>query len=50
MAQTLNEKNLTQSFEAIKLKHVPWLEALDKVIEFLDLIATAELRCAQVLN
>ena len=42
----LTEGKLIQSFKTLSEKHTIQIQALAKVTEFLDLIATTELKCA----
>ena len=46
----LSESSLYKSFNSLSEKHLVQIQALTKVSEFLDLIATTELKCAQLLN
>ena len=46
----LSEGALVKSFGAIAEKHAMQILAMNKITEFLDLVASTELKCAQLLN
>ena len=46
----LSEAGIKQSLDAFKKSHLHQIKAMSGVADFLEIIATAELKCAQILN
>lgn len=46
----LSEVSLRQSFHQLSEKHSRQISAMARITEFLELVATTELKCAQLLN
>lgn len=46
----LSEKSIKNSFETLSQKHKLQVQALSQIADFLEIIATSELKCAELLN